>query len=315
MPLNDYQQRYLLSSFRHMETLLSNIEALLSSGEKASPFSSCLWDLISVQKEVTTEFIARLREQMAEALTGLGITWPKPEVSSRWAIRSILMNVLTLLVELEPRYIRGYGALEENAEKALTGFVATLQKTVQGLLDFLSKAPGQGDLTAQFEEDKERCRMPSSPIDLELPDLPAKRFTDLVLDFTGTLSQDGRLLPGVAERLAEIANHLRIFVLTADTFGRARAELAGLPVEVHLVGKGRDKADFVGKLGAEQVIAIGNGRNDVPLLKLAGLGIAVIGPEGIAGELLRAADIVVRDIREALDLIANPLRMKATLRD
>jgi hypothetical protein len=43
----------------------------------------------------------------------------------------------------------------------------------------------------------------------------------LVLDFTGTLSRDGVLLPGVAERLNKLAENLQLTVLTADTFGTA----------------------------------------------------------------------------------------------
>jgi soluble P-type ATPase len=68
-------------------------------------------------------------------------------------------------------------------------------------------------------------------------------------------------------------------------------------------------------LGSEKVIAIGNGRNDMPMMEIAGLAIAVIGPEGAAGEMLRIADAVVRDIHDALDLVTHPLRLKATLRD
>jgi soluble P-type ATPase len=68
-------------------------------------------------------------------------------------------------------------------------------------------------------------------------------------------------------------------------------------------------------MGGEKVIAIGNGRNDIPMMEFAGLAIAVIGPEGASGELLRVVDVVVRDVIEALDLIAHPLRLKATLRD
>jgi soluble P-type ATPase len=41
----------------------------------------------------------------------------------------------------------------------------------------------------------------------------------------------------------------------------------------------------------------------------------VIGPEGAAADLIAAADVVTRDIRDALDLVADPLRLKATLRD
>jgi len=47
----------------------------------------------------------------------------------------------------------------------------------------------------------------------------------------------------------------------------------------------------------------------------AGLKIAIIGPEGASAELVRVADVVVCDIRDALDLIIHPLRLKATLRD
>jgi len=51
------------------------------------------------------------------------------------------------------------------------------------------------------------------------------------------------------------------------------------------------------------------------MMEAAGLSIAVIGPEGAAARLLAAADVVVRDIRDALDLLSHPLRLKATLRD
>lgn len=75
-----------------------------------------------------------------------------------------------------------------------------------------------------------------------------------------------------------------------------------------------DKLRLLKRLGPAQVVAIGNGRNDVPMLRQAALGIAVLGPEGAAGDAVRAADILTRDIREALDLLLQPLRLKATYR-
>jgi P-type E1-E2 ATPase len=157
--------------------------------------------------------------------------------------------------------------------------------------------------------------MTPTPVILELPGRAPTELTDLVLDFTGTLSLDGTVLPGVAERLAEIAKHLRITVLTADTFGKADEALRDLPVQAWVLKTGEDKARYVARLGAERVIAIGNGRNDVAMLTIAAIGIAVIGPEGAAGDILRVAKVVVRDVLEALDLVMNPLRLKATLRD
>jgi P-type E1-E2 ATPase len=153
-----------------------------------------------------------------------------------------------------------------------------------------------------------------SPILLELSDGPAT-FDRLVLDFTGTLSLDGRLLPGVAHRLEAVAEHLSVIVLTADTFGTARQALKDLPIVVHVIRDGKEKAEVVAELGAEGVIAIGNGRNDVPMMDVAALSVAVVGPEGAASSLLSAADIVMRDVNDALDLVLHPLRLKATLRD
>jgi soluble P-type ATPase len=105
-----------------------------------------------------------------------------------------------------------------------------------------------------------------------------------------------------------------VVVLTADTFGKAREALAGLPVEMHFISTGRDKLTFTEELGPEHVAAVGNGRNDVDMVARARVGIAVVGPEGASGALVAAADVAVRDITDALDLLLNPLRLVATMR-
>jgi soluble P-type ATPase len=153
-----------------------------------------------------------------------------------------------------------------------------------------------------------------SPILLEMPTGPTT-FSRLVLDYTGTLSLDGVPLPGVAERLERLASDLRITVLTADTFGTVWDTMQHFPVEVRVIRDGREKAEAVSAMGPGEVIAIGNGRNDIPMMEVAGLSIAVLGPEGAATGLLGCADVVTRDIQDALDLITYPLRLKATLRD
>jgi len=135
-----------------------------------------------------------------------------------------------------------------------------------------------------------------------------------VLDFNGTLARDGRLLPGVAARLRKLGRRLRIVVATADTFGKARSALEGLPVDLEIVETGRDKLRLLTRLGPSHAVAIGNGRNDVLMMRKAALSIAVMGPEGVAGELLAVADVVVRDVREAMDVLLHPLRLSATLR-
>ena len=151
-------------------------------------------------------------------------------------------------------------------------------------------------------------------IEIELPGKPAIVLTHLVLDFTGTLSLDGKLLPGVGKTLEELSKHLNITILTADTFGTAKKALENLPVEVRIVKNGEEKAEYVNNIGPSKVIAVGNGCNDVEMMRLAALAICVMGPEGCASELITASDILVSGISSALDLLKHPLRIKATLR-
>ena len=50
------------------------------------------------------------------------------------------------------------------------------------------------------------------------------------------------------------------------------------------------------------------------MLLAAALGIVVVQREGASVQALMAADVVVPDIRTALDLLAYPQRLVATLR-
>jgi soluble P-type ATPase len=154
-------------------------------------------------------------------------------------------------------------------------------------------------------------------IEMDIPGFGMVRLEHLVSDFTGTLSVDGKLLPKVEARLNELSELAKIHILTADTFGKARAELKTINCEV-LILEGSDhdvqKEEYVKKLGAESVVALGNGNNDRKMLKVARLGIAVTEGEGCAVDAIMAANIHVRSALDGLDLLLNPRRCKATLR-
>jgi soluble P-type ATPase len=154
-------------------------------------------------------------------------------------------------------------------------------------------------------------------IEIDIPGFGPVQLTDLVSDFTGTLSVDGRVLPGVKEAFNLLAQRVTIHILTADTFGRVQEEMAEVPCRIHILN-GPDhniqKEDYLKKLGPEKVVALGNGKNDRRMLKLAKVGIAVTEGEGCAVEAIMAADIHVRSALDGLNLLLNPLRCKATLR-
>ena len=154
-------------------------------------------------------------------------------------------------------------------------------------------------------------------ISFDVPGVGVFELSHLVLDFNGTLAQDGALLEGVAKRLFLLSEQLAIHVVTADTFGKARLALDRLPVDLKIIAAGAERAAksaFVDLLGPASVAAMGNGANDSAMLAAAAISIAVIGPEGAARMALDRALIVVRDPCEGLDLFLEPKRIVATLR-
>lgn len=149
----------------------------------------------------------------------------------------------------------------------------------------------------------------------------------LVLDYNGTLAFQGRLLPGVAERLRALGELVAVHVVTLDTFGSARAELAGelaaelagggLSLDVVnscVGGEAEAKLALLQSLGPERCCAVGNGANDGLMLEAAALSVCVMGREGCAVDTLRRAQICVADVRDALDLLLHPASCVATLR-
>jgi soluble P-type ATPase len=67
-------------------------------------------------------------------------------------------------------------------------------------------------------------------------------------------------------------------------------------------------------LGAEHVVAIGQGANDVGMLREAALSICVLSPEGLMTEALQVADILAPDGLTALTMLQRPMRLVASLR-
>jgi P-type E1-E2 ATPase len=152
---------------------------------------------------------------------------------------------------------------------------------------------------------------------LNIPGRGNLRLAHLVMDVNGTLAKDGRLLDKVAKPLAGLRDRLTIHMLTADTYGKQDnidLMLGMRATRIKPGGEGAQKAEYVAKLGAESVIAIGQGANDTEMLKAAAIGIAVLSDEGLAVEALLSADVVMATIHEALNLLEYPTRLIATLR-
>lgn len=154
-------------------------------------------------------------------------------------------------------------------------------------------------------------------IQLNIPGRGDLRLQHLVSDVNGTLAIDGILIGGLAERIASVQDRLHIHLLTADTHGRQTAIDERLNLTATRLSPGDEqeqKRSYVERLGADAVVAIGQGANDAAMLRAAALGICILSQEGAAIETLHAADLVVPDIMAAFDLLDKPLRLVASLR-
>lgn len=153
-----------------------------------------------------------------------------------------------------------------------------------------------------------------TPLRLEIPGRRSLKLTHMALDFNGTLALDGKLIAGVQTRLRELSRRFALVICTADTHGNARRSLRSLPVELEIVSNGHDKPKALSPKLWKSAIAIGNGHNDVAMFRCARFGIAILGPEGAAPEVLRHADVVTSNVLDALDLLRFPKRLVGTLR-
>jgi soluble P-type ATPase len=136
-------------------------------------------------------------------------------------------------------------------------------------------------------------------IDLNIPGRGNFQLRYAVFDVNGTLAVDGLLIDGVVEKIAALRHQLDVRLLTADTHGKQMEIDRVLGFTADRVRPGHEqeqKAEYARALGAEHVVAIGNGANDTEMLRTAAVGIAVIGREGCPGSA-GCSRVVVTDIR------------------
>lgn len=155
-------------------------------------------------------------------------------------------------------------------------------------------------------------------IKLDLDNNEIVEIDNLILDYNGTIAFDGKIIKEVKDRLNKLKEYINIYILTADTFGTVRKEFENIDINIKIIEGEKSglelKEDFIKKLGKNNSIAIGNGLNDGKLLEKAIISIAIIGKEGVSVKTLNKADLAIYNIVDALDLLLNKNRLKASLR-
>jgi len=157
-------------------------------------------------------------------------------------------------------------------------------------------------------------------ITIDIPGFGERSIRIAVSDYTGTHSFAGAIMPDIKRKLQELAALVDLHFVTSDTFGTAERNLAGIaiPYRLRTARHDSEKAAYVSQFDLQHVAAFGNGNNDRLMLKAVkeggGLAIAVDNGEGCAWDAMRNADVFVVGAANAIDLLLDPVRLKATLR-
>jgi soluble P-type ATPase len=160
--------------------------------------------------------------------------------------------------------------------------------------------------------------MMAKMVSINIPGWGNMEIENIVLDLNGTIATDGKILPEVKKKISKLSDTVNIYILTADTYGTASQEASGMGAELLRVSEedsAKLKLSTVKSLDPARTVAIGNGSNDHLLLREAALGIAVLGDEGMSVATMKNADVVVKNIADALDLFLKPKRLLATLKE
>jgi len=152
---------------------------------------------------------------------------------------------------------------------------------------------------------------------IEIPNFKTLNIQHIVCDYNGTIARDGLLLPQVKRLLKELSKEYTLHLITADTFGTVHQQLESSQVTIKVLKSNdhtKEKAEYIRALQAEKCAAIGNGNNDKEMLALASVSIALLGDEGCAKDALFNADVLCKNIEDALSLFLHTKRLIATLR-
>ena len=154
-------------------------------------------------------------------------------------------------------------------------------------------------------------------IEISIPGRGKVKIENIAFDYNGTLATDGVMKQSTKDKIIELKKFLKIYILTADTYGTVKEESAelGIVIETFPNDKaGEFKGKIIKELGVCNTICVGNGFNDIIMFKESALSIGVIGEEGCNGKLITLADIVVNSIDNVFEILSKPDRIKATLR-
>ena len=140
--LNDAQQRRLNITCKYIDSLLCDMEHALHSATSQSPFPRYVIDITPAQARVIEDHIIHLRSQLLRTLAWQHMKPEPPEIPVTRSLLTDLGFVDIAIEELKPRYMRGCGAVPEDAVEGLNGVINELRSMAGSMERYLRQELG-----------------------------------------------------------------------------------------------------------------------------------------------------------------------------
>jgi len=293
--LNENQQRRLATSCRYIDKLLSDIDDILQQATSQSPFLRHIVDVSSAQIRVLEDYIRRIRSQLVRTLSWQNMEPNIPDIPATRAVLSYLAFVDIAIEELKPKYMKGYGAVPEDAVDELNGVVHELRSLVDGMQNYLKQAFGK-DLEKRLQQ-LERTGY----------DVGLLRLLEQIVDRNGLVEFRPRI-DALAARMEEDSFEVALFGRVSSGKSSLLNALLGtdvLPVGINPITAVPTKLRYGATLKA--AVSYGDGRS--ALVSMEELG-QLISERGNPGNLKNVARAVVEvpspRLKEGILLVDTP---------
>jgi GTP-binding protein EngB required for normal cell division len=196
--LNEHQKTRLRITCRYIDKLLSDIADILHAATSQSPFPRYGVDINPAQIRVLEDYIRRFRTQLVQTMAWQNMKPEPPDIPATRAVLTNLAFVDIAVEELKPGYMRGSGAVPEDAIQELNGIVHELRSLITSMERYLKQ-----ELTTDLEG--RLLRLEGSGLDVNL-----LRLIEQIVTRNGLVEFRPRI-DALASRLEDDSFELALF--------------------------------------------------------------------------------------------------------
>lgn len=293
--LNGPQQNRLRVTCHYIDKLLNDVEQILHQATSKSPFPRYIVDVSPAQVRVFEDYIRRLRAQLLRALEWQHLKPNPPDIPATRAVLTNLAFIDIAIEELRPSYLRGSGAVPEDAVDELSGVVHELRSLVEGMERYIRQ-----ELGTSLETRLSRLEQTGYDV-------------GLLRAIEGIVTRHG--LVEFRPRIASLASRLEGDNLEVALFGRvssgkssllnAMLDTDVLPVGINPITAVPTKLRYGPELRA--AVTYGDGRNEIIPVERLGELVTEQGNPGNLRNVVRAlVEVPSRRLKEGIVLVDTP---------